>query len=344
MKAYKFTIFILLFFCFTLLTACNRRQSAYPNLQGKKLLVYVAFHEDEAKPLLEGFKQKTGCEYSFLRFPTGEALARAVEEKADPKADVFLGGTVDAHEFMKKEGITEKYISKNASSISERYKDKDGYWTGLYIEALSIGINKERWDAEFKPKGIKQPESFEDLLNPAFKGEIIIPDPRTSGTGYTFVSYLVQSMGKQKALEYLGKLNHNVAQVTVNGLTPAEKVGIGEYLIAVNFINQQLIVKKSGFNIQSKIPKDVGWTLCAVSKIKNGPDSKAANAFIDYCLTSEAGDALKNFSMAMSTREDVSISEGGQKLNDLLASEKYDFKKAAIDKEEMLDAIEKISP
>ncbi|MBU3127603.1 ABC transporter substrate-binding protein [Clostridium tagluense] len=344
MKAYKFTVFILLLFCFTLLTACNKSQGVYPNLQGEKILVYVAFHEDEAKPLLEGFKQKTGCEYSILRFPTGEALARVMEEKKDPKADVFLGGTVDAHESMKREGIIEKYISKNARSISERYKDKDGYWTGLYIEALSIGINKERWNLEFKSKGIKQPESFEDLLNPAFKGEIIIPDPKTSGTGYTFVSYLVQSMGKEKALEYLGKLSRNVAQVTANGFTPAQKVGIGEYLIAVNFINQQLIVKKSGFNIESKIPKDVGWTLCAVSKIKNGPDSKAANAFIDYCLTLEAGNALKNFSMAMSTREDVSIPEGGQKLKDLLASEKYDFKKAAIDKKDMLDALEKINP
>lgn len=96
MKAYKFTIFILLLLCSTLLTACNKNRSDYPNLQGKKLLVYVAFHEDEAKPLLEGFKQKTGCEYSLLRFPTGEALARAMEEKTAPKADVFLGGTVDA--------------------------------------------------------------------------------------------------------------------------------------------------------------------------------------------------------------------------------------------------------
>lgn len=200
MKAYKSTIFIFLLFCITVLTACNKNQSAYPNLQGKKLLVYVAFHEDEAKPLLEGFKKKTGCEYSFLKFPTGEALARAMEEKAAPKADVFLGGTVDAHEYMKKEGIIEKYISKNASFISPKYKDKDGYWTGLYIEALSIGINKERWDSEFKPKGIKEPENFKDLLNPAFKGEIIIPDPKTSGTGYTFVSYLVQSMGKENAL------------------------------------------------------------------------------------------------------------------------------------------------
>ncbi|MBX4264326.1 ABC transporter substrate-binding protein [Clostridium estertheticum] len=344
MKAYKFTIFILLLLCSTLLTACNKNRSDYPNLQGRKLLVYVAFHEDEAKPLLEGFKQKTGCEYSILRFPTGEALGRAIEEKAAPKADVFLGGTVDAHEYMKKEGIIEKYISTNASSIPERYKDEDGYWTGLYIEALSIGINKERWDAEFKSKGIKQPENFQDLLNPAFKGEIIIPNPKTSGTGYTFVSYLVQSMGKEKALEYLGKLNHNVAQVTTNGLTPAEKVGIGEYLIAVNFINQQLIVKKSGFNIQSKIPKDVGWTLCAVSKIKNGPDSKAANAFIDYCLTAQAGNDLKNFSMAMSTRGDVSLPQGGQNLSNLLESDKYDFKKAGIDKKEMLDALEEIKP
>ena len=48
--------------------------------------------------------------------------------------------------------------------------------------------------------------------------------------------------------------------------------------------------------------------------------------------------------MAMSTRGDVSLPQGGQNLSNLLDSDKYDFKKAGIDKEEMLDALKKIKP
>ena len=55
-------------------------------------------HEDTAKALAEDFKKKTGADVSFIRLPTGEAVARLTAEKASPKADVWLGGTSDAHE------------------------------------------------------------------------------------------------------------------------------------------------------------------------------------------------------------------------------------------------------
>ena len=71
--------------------------AAAQNLKGKKLVMYVSFHEDTAKGLAELFKKQTGAEVSFIRLPTGEAMARLTAEKASPKADLWLGGTSDAH-------------------------------------------------------------------------------------------------------------------------------------------------------------------------------------------------------------------------------------------------------
>lgn len=91
-------------------------------------------------------------------------------------------------------------------------------------------------------------------------------------------------MGKDKALDFFMKLKNNVGQFTGSGFTPAKNVGIGEYLITINFINQQLIVKNSGFKIKSIIPKHSGLTICPIAKIKNGPNSKVSKAFIELCL------------------------------------------------------------
>ena len=111
---------------------------AEQSLKGKEVVLYVSFHEDTTKELAKGFKEKTGCEVKFIRLPTGEAVARLIAEKDAPKADVWLGGTIDAHEKMKAEGITTKYTSPDEKNLPAAYVDKDGFWKGTYLETLGV--------------------------------------------------------------------------------------------------------------------------------------------------------------------------------------------------------------
>ena len=66
--------------------ADSKAAPAEQSLKGKKLVMYVSFHEDTAKALAEGFKKATGAEVVFIRLPTGEAVARMTAEKDSPKA------------------------------------------------------------------------------------------------------------------------------------------------------------------------------------------------------------------------------------------------------------------
>lgn len=303
------------------------------NLKGKKLVMYVSFHEDTAKELADQFKKKTGAEVSFIRLPTGEALARITAEKDSPKADIWLGGTSDAHAKAKADGLTEAYKSPNANMILPEYQDKDGYWYGTYLEVMSIGYNENRFKEEFEPKGIKAPETLEDLLKPEFKGEIIAPDPRKSGTGLTFISSVLQSMGEEKGWEYLRQLKGQVAQFTPSGFAPAQKTGAGEYLIALNFISDQMLVSQKGQKIHSTIYKDAGWTLCPVSIIKNSADKEVAQAFVDYCLTKEAGEILVRTTNGVACNPDVAPPEGQKPLSELPLFKEYNMEKAGEDKQ-----------
>lgn len=310
--------------------------SSEQQFKGKKLVMYVSFHEDTAKGLAELFKKKTGAEVSFIRLPTGEAVARLTAEKSAPKANVWLGGTSDAHAKMKTDGITEAYASKNDSLIPAQYRDKDNYWHGLYLETLAIGYNPERFKKEFEPKGIKPPASLEDLLNPAFKGEIITPDPRKSGTGFTFLSSVIQAQGEAKAWEYLKQFKGQVAQFTPSGFTPAQKCGAGEYLITVNFISDQSLVSRSN-KIVSTVYKDAGWSVVPVSKLKNKANDDVAKAFIDFCLTKEAGEIISKTTNAIACNPEVTAPAGMKALKDLPLFKNYDFEKAGEIKAQLCD-------
>ena len=322
--------------------SCNSRnenvtfKDGYPDLKGKHIVVYVASRDEVGSAILELFKEKTGCTYEYLKMPTQESLSRIKAERKNPKADIFIGGTCDVHVLMKKEALSEKYISKNYDSIPERYKDKDGYWIGFAVSPLSIVINRDRWEKEFTNKGIEMPKTYEDLLNPIYKGEIVISNPNTSGTAYTMLASIIQSMGEEKAKDFLRKMKANIGEFTTNGYTPAQKVATGEYLIGINFLSDQLLIKDSGFNIATNVPKNSGWNIDAISKIKNGPNGDVGRYFIDFCTTREVAETLNNISFAMSTRQDAE-DIGGIRIDELDIYEDYNFLKASNDRDRLIN-------
>lgn len=307
------------------------------DLKGKKLVMYVSFHEDTAKELADLFKKQTGADVSFIRLPTGEALARITAEKDAPKADIWLGGTADAHAKAAADGLLEAYKSKNAKMIMPEYQDKDGFWYGTYLEVLAIGYNEKRFNEEFKPKGVATPTTLQDLLKPEFKGEIIMPDPRKSGTGNTFISSVLQNMGEEKGWEYLKALKPQIAQFTPSGFTPGQKAGAGEYLITVNFISDQNLVSAKGQKLVSTIYDQAGWTVCPVGKIKNKANEDVAKAFIDFVLTKEAGDILVKTTNGIACNPEVAPPQGMKPLKELPLFKTYDLVKAGADKQKNCD-------
>lgn len=258
----------------------------------KAIFVLGSYHEDMIKALSQEFEKQTGCKVRYVRMSTGEAQKKLLSAKNINKYDVWIGGTVDAHEKLKTQGILEEYISENEDHILEDYRDKDNVWKPQYMEILSIGVNKDKWNKEFAGKGIPYPNNLQDLLNPAFKGEIVMPNPNLSGTGYIFLASVLEAMGEKKGKTYIKALNAQVGQYTGSGFSAAEKTGLGEYLICVDFLSDQSLVNSFGYSIESSIYEKSGWTLVPVSLIKSEQANPYAKKFIDFCLTKEAEEIL----------------------------------------------------
>ena len=226
MKRIVSSVLLITVFLTSFSVKINMATAKYPDLHGEQLVVYIAFHEEEGRRLLDLFKARTNADYIYLRIPTGELSERIVSESAAPQANIILGGTADAHQFLANQGLLMRYGPPPAEVIPEKFKSPDRYWTGIYLGAIAIGINENRWQREFKPLGIEKPSTFTDLLNPLFKGEIVLPDPRTSGTGYTLLASLIQLWGEDKAFNFFKQLDQNVGEYTKSGFTVKPDPGV----------------------------------------------------------------------------------------------------------------------
>src|SRR5262245_64065074 len=92
---------------------------------------YSIWPENWARPMLQEFETATGIKVNFLRFSSGEALARVIAEKNNPKIDVLFGGPVETFAAGIKEGVFELYKPPAAALLSARFKEAEGYWTAI---------------------------------------------------------------------------------------------------------------------------------------------------------------------------------------------------------------------
>lgn len=251
-----------------------------------ELTIYCSLMEEQAIAAVDNFQRETGIKTTFIRMSSGEILNKLKKEKDSMKASVWYGGTSDTFIAAYEEGLIKPYISPNSSIIPKKYKDKDGIWTGIYVGYLGFVAN-HKW---LKNNNLDIPNSWNDLLKPEFEGNIVLPNPATSGTAYTMISTITQLMGEEKGFEYLKKLDKQVIKYTKSGLTPGIVVGLNEAGVGVTFINNVVRYKRNGYrNIVMSTPKEgTGYEIGSVALLNNGPNEEAGKKFIDWALTKKA--------------------------------------------------------
>ena len=126
---------------------------------------YSIWPENWARPMFEEFEKASGIKVNFVRFSSGEALARVIAEKNNPRVDVLFGGPVETFAAGVKEGIFEPYKPATYDKLPPRFKDRDGMWVAIADDPLVFMSNNKF----LKDNNLKPPASWNDLLNPAYK-------------------------------------------------------------------------------------------------------------------------------------------------------------------------------
>jgi len=247
------------------------------------------------------FAKTTGIKVNMSLKGSGEALAQIIAERANPKTDVWFGGTGDPHLQAAEQDLTLEYKSATLPQLhawAQQQAAQSKYKTvGIYSGPLGFGYNTEL----IAKKKLPVPRTWNDLLNPAYKGEIQVANPASSGTAYTMVATLVQLMGEDKAFDYMKKLHANIGQYTRSGTGPIKAVARGETTVSISFVHDGPGEAMQGFPVATVTPAEgTGAEIGSMSLIKGARNLEQAKKFYEWALTPQAqqfGAAAKQFQL-----------------------------------------------
>ncbi|MFR0653919.1 ABC transporter substrate-binding protein [Pantoea sp. SIMBA_079] len=264
---------------------------------------------------------------SMVRLSAGEAYARLRSEARNPRTDIWWAGTGDPHMQAAAEGLTQVYKSKlldQQQPWAQKQAENAGYRTvGIYAGALGWGYNTKL----LAEKKLKEPTCWADLLDPAFKGEIQIANPNSSGTAYNTLATLVQIMGEDKAFDYLKKLNANISQYTKSGSAPVKAAARGEATVGIVFMHDAVAMQVDGFPIKTVAPcEGTGYEIGSMSIVKGARNLANAKVWYDWALSAEAQSHMKEAkSFQLPSNRKAEISEYAPRFENIKLID-YDFK------------------
>jgi iron(III) transport system substrate-binding protein len=229
-----------------------------------------------------------GLVVNYVRLSSGEALTRLRNEAANPQFDVWWGGPIDSYIAAAAEGLLEPYDSPNAVNLRDPQvmKAADNSWFGVYIGTLGFGTNLNYLEAN---PGLAAPTSWDDLLKPEWKGQVMIAHPSSSGTSYTAMCTVLQLRGEEAGWEYMRAFAGNVLQFTKSGAAPAIFVGNGEAAVSVVFSHDIVNQIEAGLPLQLTFPAEgTGYEIGGTALIKGAQHPDLAKLWIDWALTPAA--------------------------------------------------------
>lgn len=254
--------------------------------QAGTITVYTSLEEDEIKDYVaQAKKDMPDVTVNVLRLSTGDLGPRILAEAKNPQHDVVWGWALTNVMDPRISALLEPYAAKGSEKLDETYRALDNKWFAATGYMAAFCVNTEA----LKAKNLPVPTTWQDLTNPIYQGEVVMPNPVSSGTGYLQIAALLQSKGNEKGWDFLKSLDGNIAQYTKSGSRPCKAARTGEYAIGVSLAFAAMQSIEEGYPVKMVIPSDgAGYELEASGLMAASKNKADAQRFLDWTLSGSA--------------------------------------------------------
>jgi iron(III) transport system substrate-binding protein len=174
-----------------------------------------------------------------------------------------------------KVGLIDRYLSPSRKGIAPEFMDKQGYWTTFYHLAVVLGFNTD------KVKKDEAPRSYDDLLDPKWKGRMSLDQ-----TDFHLFGTLYEYWGREKALSYFRRLAENEPSMRRGKTLQAQILGAGEVHIAPFLYGYRpLTMKREKAPVDISLLKPVLSVPTYLLLAKNASHPHSAALFLDWALS-----------------------------------------------------------
>jgi iron(III) transport system substrate-binding protein len=263
------------------------------------VVVYTSNNQQAVQSITDVAKTKAAnLKMNFVTGGSGVLLKRMETEASAPQADIFWSSSANTLGAFKP--LFESYKSPEAASIAAALVQPQNLWTASNVHIVTAMVNRKHLG------GNPEPKTWKDMLDPRWKGKIIIADPANSSTAYTIL-WGIKAMLGANALKQMAA---NVV-VTSAAATVLRSVAQGEYPIGLTFeSNAYAYVAGGQKEIKLVYPEDGTFStpefLVLSKKAPNGASAKRA---YDLILSKDVQIALLENAFRRPSRSDIDVAK-----------------------------------
>ncbi len=291
MKRFTFSPCLLL-----ALALCHAAPAAAQSSARTRLMVYSTLEVDQLTVYKSAFEtDNPDIEIAWVKDSTGVITARLLAEKGGgAQGDAIWGLAVTSMFLLDQQGMLLPYAPKGLDQIKPAFRDPRDppRWVGIDAWVAALCFNT----VEARKRGLKAPASWHDLLDPAFKGQIVMPNPASSGTGYFHVVSWIQIMGEAEAWRYMDRLHENIAMYTHSGTKPCRMAAGGEFALGVSYELAGATARQQGAPVDVLLMKEGGgWDMDATAILASTKSLDAAKRLADWSASRKANELYSKY-------------------------------------------------
>jgi iron(III) transport system substrate-binding protein len=265
---------------------------------GKDLLQYYEQAFEKSHPTVD---------VQWVDMGSQDVLDRLRSERANPQADVWFGAPAETFARAAAEGLLQSYRPSWAEKVPDESHDAKDLWYGTYLTPEVIAYNSQLVSAANAPK------DWDDVLDPKWKGQIIIRDPIASGSmraifGAIILRELKRTGSTKSGFDWLRRLDANTKEYVISPTMLYQKLGQREGSLSLyDMPDIETLRQTTKYPIASRIPAS-GTPLLVdgIAVVQGSKHPAVAKEFYEFVTTPEALRIAAERFVRMPARSDIS--------------------------------------